>query len=166
MTTINVLRRADIEVVVAGLGEGSVLGSRGITLETDTSLEEVRAEEFDLVALPGGLGGTEALMADERVLELVRARASEGRMTAAICAAPMVLAAAGVVEGAPLTSHPSVQGRLGGAAVDAVSRVVNAAPFLTSQGAGTAMEFALALVAELVGPEKSEELARGMVVAR
>jgi 4-methyl-5(b-hydroxyethyl)-thiazole monophosphate biosynthesis len=100
---------------------------------------------------------------DERVLAVVRRLAAEGKRTAAICAAPLVLHAAGVLEGVQVTSHPSVRGKLPGAIVRDAPRVVRSGPILTSQGAGTAMEFALALVADLCGAAKAAELAAAMV---
>ena len=165
VTVIDVLRRAELEVVVAGLTPGVLTGSRGVKVEPDTTLDQVDPAAFDVVVLPGGLGGTEAMMADERVLDLVRAHRAAGRTTAAICAAPMVLAAAGVEEGLEVTSHPSVRERLGRASVRDAPRVVRSGDVLTSQGPGTAMEFALALVADLVGEDVKDALAAAMVVS-
>lgn len=165
VTVIDVLRRADLEVVVAGLGEGSITGSRGVRIEPDTTLDQLDGGEFELLVLPGGLGGTEAMMGDGRVLELVRARRAAGQRTAAICAAPMVFAAAGVEEGLELTSHPSVRDRLGRARVRDAPGVVRCEEVVTSQGPGTAMEFALALVEDLCGPAARQALAEAMVVS-
>ena len=164
VAVIDVLRRADLEVTTAGLVPGPVTGSHGISLTPDTALDEVRVESFDVVVLPGGMPGTLHLMEDERVLGLVRDLHRRGRTTAAICAAPMVLARAGVVEGVPVTSHPSVRADLGGADVRAEPRVVRSGSVVTSQGPGTAIEFGLALVEELVGSEKAAELAAAMMV--
>jgi len=163
VAVIDVFRRADLEVTTAGLEPGPVTGAHGITLTPDTSLDEVRAEDFDAVVLPGGMPGTRRLMEDERVLGTVRALHAEGKHTAAICAAPLVLAAAGVISGVPVTSHPSVRAKLGDADVRAAPRVIRSGKITTSQGPGTAIEFALALVAELVGAERAEELARAML---
>lgn len=165
VTIIDVLRRAEVEVTVAGLTPGVLVGSRGIKIEPDVSLEGLAADGFDLIVLPGGLAAAEALMADERVLDLVRAHLAAGRTTAAICAAPMVLAAAGVEEGLEVTSHPSVRDRLGRATVKGAPRVIRSGNVITSQGPGTAMEFALALVAVLKGDEVQIALASAMVVS-
>lgn len=163
---IDVLRRADLEVVVAGLAPGPVAGSHGIALVPDGALGELDLDAFTAVVLPGGMPGTRNLMADGRVLGLVRRLAGEGRTTAAICAAPLVLHAAGVVGAAEITSHPSVRGELAGAALLDRPRVVESGPIVTSQGPGTALEFALALVARWRGPERAAELGRSMLVAR
>jgi len=163
---IDVLRRAELEVVVAGLTSESVRGSHGILIGADALLEGLDIEGFDMIVLPGGMPGTTHLMEDERVLAAVRSLHAAGRSTAAICAAPMVLATAGVVSGVPVTSHPSVRARLGDADVREEPRVIQSGRTTTSQGAGTALEFALELVAELCGRAKADELAAAMIVAR
>ena len=165
VTIIDVLRRAELDVTVAGLGSaGPILGSRGIRIQPDLALDELDLAVFDVIVLPGGLGCTEALMGDEMLLASLRAHHGAGKLTAAICAAPRVLAEAGVIDGVPVTSHPSVRGKLGKAEVRDAPRVIHSGNVMTSQGAGTAMEFALALVEELCGADKASELATAMVV--
>ncbi|MEE2939875.1 MAG: DJ-1 family glyoxalase III [Planctomycetota bacterium] len=161
---VDVLRRAGVEVLLAGLdGPGPVPGSRGITVSAEVDLGAVLAEDFDAVVLPGGLGGTHAMRDDERILQAVRRGFEAGRLTAAVCAAPLVLSRAGLVAGRTVTSHPSVQAELveAGAQVTA-RRVVRDGALLTSQGPGTAMEFALAVAADLAGQEAAEEVAAAM----
>ncbi len=163
---IDVLRRAEIDVTVAGLsGPGPVLGSRGISVVAEADMADAEGQVFDAVVLPGGLGGTLAMRADPRVVEAVRASEAAGRLTAAICAAPLVLKAAGLSEGRTLTAHPSVQEELEAAgATLGTTRVVRDGQLLTSRGPGTAMEFALALVAELVGDDVAAGLSDAMCV--
>ncbi|MCI0634823.1 MAG: DJ-1/PfpI family protein, partial [Actinobacteria bacterium] len=103
---IDVLRRAGVEVCVAGLAPGPVTGAHGITLATDRALSDVDAAALAMIVLPGGMPGTTNLRKDARILDLVRALESSGRRVAAICAAPTVLAAAGVLAGRSATSHP------------------------------------------------------------
>lgn len=164
VTIIDVLRRATLDVLVAGLHEGPVRGSHGIAIVPDAHLGALDLGVFTMIVLPGGQPGTRNLAADPRVLALVRRLSAEGRRTAAICAAPLVLHAAGVIDGVAVTSHPSVRAELSSAIVDEARSVVKSGPVTTSQGAGTAMEFALALVADLCGAQKSSELARTMIV--
>jgi 4-methyl-5(b-hydroxyethyl)-thiazole monophosphate biosynthesis len=164
VTIIDVLRRAGIEVRVAGLTRGAVRGSHGIEVGVDCTLDEVRADELVMLVLPGGMPGTRNLREDARVLGLVRALEADGRTVAAICAAPTVLAAAGVLSGRRATSHPSVRAELTEATVLAEPCVVRSGPLVTSQGVGTALEFALALVEELRGSAKAGELRRAMLV--
>ncbi|QDV04691.1 Chaperone protein YajL [Planctomycetes bacterium Poly30] len=161
---IDVLRRAGIEVIVAGLeGAGPVLGSRGITVVAEADMDEMTDRAFDAVALPGGLGGTIAMRDDPRVVAAVRASAAAGRLTAAICAAPLVLKKAGLAEGRTLTGHPSVheEMRAAGATLGG-DRVVRDGELLTSLGPGSAFEFALALVTDLEGEARAAEISTAM----
>ena len=96
---VDLLRRADIEVRTAALGGREVTGSHGITVVADASLDEVDAGDYDMIVLPGGMPGTAHLKSDSRVTQLLRQFAESGRYTAAICAAPSVLAHAGLLEG-------------------------------------------------------------------
>lgn len=162
---IDILRRADLTVIVAGLSVGPVTGSHGIQLGTDCTLDDVDADALDAIVLPGGMPGTLGLMQDQRLISLLRALHADGRPTAAICAAPMVLSAAGLVDGVAVTAHPSVRDRLGAAKVVDTSRVVKSGTVWTSQGPGTAIEFALVIVEELRGSQVSQELAEAMLVA-
>jgi 4-methyl-5(b-hydroxyethyl)-thiazole monophosphate biosynthesis len=163
ITVVDVLRRADIQVTVAGLSEGEITGSHQITVRPDRLLDEIRPEDFDMVVLPGGLPGTDHLREDPRVIAFLQDMARAGKHTCAICAAPTVLKAAGVAEGKALTSHPIVQEDLKGFDYRQ-DRVVIDGSVVTSRGAGTAMEFALELVRILAGPEKADLLAQLMIV--
>ena len=161
---IDVLRRAELDVEVAGLGgAGPILGSRGVTVVAEAALEEALETHYEAIVLPGGLGGTERLREFEPLLAALVAHATAGRLTAAVCAGPLVLARAGLVEGKNMTSHPGAQDELreAGALVRA-ERVVRDGVFLTSQGPGTAMEFALAVVAELVDGRTADGLRSAM----
>lgn len=161
---VDVLRRAGVEVALAGLeGPGPVLGSRGITVSAEVDLDEALAAPYDALVLPGGLGGTHALRDDERIVEAVRAAEADGRLVAAVCAAPLVLERAGLVQDRSITSHPSVRPELSAAGAQVTDRrVVRDGVLLTSQGPGTAMEFALAVAAELVGDETAAEVSAAM----
>jgi 4-methyl-5(b-hydroxyethyl)-thiazole monophosphate biosynthesis len=161
---IDVLRRAGLEVRVAGLVPGPVRGAHGITLATDCALDEVSADGLAMIVLPGGMPGTANLRKDARILELVRRLEGSGRLVAAICAAPTVLAAAGVLAGRRVTSYPSVRDQLPGAEVVDRPSVVRSGSIITSQGVGTALEFALQLVAELAGAARAAELRTALLV--
>jgi 4-methyl-5(b-hydroxyethyl)-thiazole monophosphate biosynthesis len=154
VTVVDLFRRAGVEVQTAALAARDVTGSHGITIRADTALDAVTAADYDMIVLPGGMPGAEHLKRDPRVIALLQAFAAEGRYTAAICAAPAVLAHAGLLAGRAATGFPgfltadSAPGlRLCDDPVVIDGRVV------TSRGAGTAMEFGLALVELLVGPE-------------
>jgi protein deglycase len=163
VTIVDVLRRGGVTVDVAGVEPGPITGSHGVTLVPDRTLAGAAADDYDLIALPGGMPGTRHLRESADVLRLVQDLAAGGRWTTAICAAPTVLAAAGVTAGHMVTSHPSVAEALGGASYREDTVVVDGR-LITSRGAGTAMEFALALVERLVDAETASRLRAQMVV--
>lgn len=157
---IDVLRRAGVEVTVAALEDTMhVTGRNGITIHADTTLTAVGERLFDLLFLPGG-PGVKFLRADPRVRAAVLAHAAAGHWVAAICAAPTVLHDAGLLNGRRYTAHFSVANEL--TAILASERTVTDGRLLTSQGAGTAVDFGLLLVEKLVSAEKSREVAQSI----
>ncbi len=167
VTVIDLLRRAGFEVIACGLGDDGapVRASRGVVLVPDTVLAAVeeKGKEFDLVVLPGGQPGSDNLRADGRVLDLLRKQHGEGRMVAAICAAPMVLAAAGILDGERATSYPGCLESMNLAATELSSDpVVVSGRIVTSRGPGTAMDFALALIELLGGKELRGKVEGGL----
>lgn len=164
VTIIDLLRRAGIEVVTAGLGEGPVTCSRGVVLVPDTTLDEVLDQEFDMVVLPGGLPGADHLQSDPRIRRLLQRMAEQGRYTAAICAAPKVLASAGLLEGREATSYPGVLESMELPATRLLEKpVVADGKVITSRGPGTAMDFALALIERLLGKEAREAVEKPLM---
>lgn len=160
VTPVDLLRRAGVEVVIASPGGGTVTGRCGIRLESDSSLAGVNADACDLLLIPGGPGVNE-LRADGRAAALAQVFAAEGKMIAAICAAPLILNDAGLLEGRRFTAHFSTRGDLPNALSE---RVVIDGKLITSRGAGTALDFGFALVEYLAGPAAVEEL-RGAIMA-
>jgi protein deglycase len=160
---VDTLRRAGIEVVTAGLRPGPVTASRGVRLLPDADWPARAWETFDALVLPGGGPGTQALLADVRVIEAVRRFHDAGRWVAAICAAPQVLQKAGVLAGKRMTCYPGVA-----AATPRETRVdepvVQDGHVITSQGPGTGFAFALALVRLLAGAEKARDVGRALLV--
>jgi protein deglycase len=163
VAVIDALRRAGIETVVAGLHDGHMTSARNLKIIPDAGIDAVRAEDFDALVLPGGQPGADNLNADPRVRELVADFSKKGKVTAAICAAPIVLARAGVLAGRRATVYPSYRDRLGGATYEERPVVVDGNVF-TSRGAGTALAFALALVERLAGPERARKVREAMLI--
>jgi 4-methyl-5(b-hydroxyethyl)-thiazole monophosphate biosynthesis len=164
VTITDLLTRAGIEVVTAGLDAQPVKASRGVTLVPDTTLDKVMDEEFDMMVLPGGLPGADHLNADPRIHELLKRLNQAGRYTAAICAAPKVLAAAGLLEGRRATSYPGVLDKMELPRVDVqLERVIIDDRVITSRGPGTAMDFALELIEKLSGREVRDRVEQGLV---
>lgn len=162
VTVMDILRRAGIEVIVAGMVPGLVEGRNGITLKPDESLDEAADRTFDMVVLPGGAAGTEHMKKDERLKNIIKEMSEKGKYTTAICAAPTVLSAMGLLEGKNVTSHPSVKNDLPEVCYQE-ARVVVDGPLVTSRAPGTAMEFSMKLVEILEGKEKVEEINRGVM---
>ncbi|MEW5838729.1 MAG: DJ-1 family glyoxalase III [Pseudomonadota bacterium] len=160
----NILRRAGIEVITAGLHPGTVCASRGTVVTPDVLLEQVMEDDFDLVVLPGGLPGADNLRDDPRIIHLLQRTHADGRLVGAICAAPKVLAQAGLLQGRRATHYP---GALSAEALQGVNDSAAAIEMdgrvLTSRGPGTAMDFALALVEQLAGRDKRDEVERALV---
>ncbi|MCK4739705.1 MAG: DJ-1/PfpI family protein [Deltaproteobacteria bacterium] len=163
VSIIDVLRRAGIEVVTAGLKSCQVKGANGITLSTDTTLDKIQSSGFDMIILPGGGVGTANLKKDRRVLELLREFSGANLPVAAICAAPTVLAKAGLIDGKKVTCYPGYESELG-AGIFSKDRVIVDDGIITSRGPGTAIEFAIKLAEILVGAETAEQLTEGLIV--
>ena len=164
ITIIDVLRRAEIEVTSASLDdETMVRGAHGVELRADCSLSSVAGKDFDLIALPGGMPGAQHLHDHAGLQARLSAQRNRAAEAAAICAAPMALSPSGYLEGRQATCYPGFEDRVAAAEhIDAP--VVSDGPVTTSRGVGTALPFALALVARLVNQSKADELAKAMLV--
>lgn len=164
VTIIDLLRRAGIEVVAAGLKPGIVKASRGVQLVPDATLDVALQDDYDMVVLPGGMPGATHLKDDPRIIGLLQRMAGGDKYTAAICAAPAVLAAAGVLDGKTATSYP---GFLDAAPAPGMQyrgdAVVQDGRVVTSRGPGTAMDFALTLVELLAGAARRQEVESALV---
>lgn len=164
VTIIDLLRRGGIEVITAALDNQPVTASRGTVLLADTTLDQVLDETFDMIVLPGGLPGADHLAQDERLRALLQRHAESGHWTAAICAAPKVLARAGLLDGRTATHYPGAlapsdapQARLTTAPVVVDERVV------TGRGPGSAMDFALQLIELLQDRDCREGVERDLM---
>ncbi|MDR2878125.1 MAG: DJ-1/PfpI family protein [Chromatiales bacterium] len=154
VTIIDLLRRARLEVVSAGLDAGPITASRGTRLLPDLTLDEALKQDYDMIVLPGGLPGADHLDRDPRIRQALARTAENGGYIAAICAAPKVLVNAGMLSGHRATSFP---GALDGLWTDDIALsddpVVIDGRIITSRGPGTAIDFTLALIELLVGEE-------------
>ncbi len=156
ISIVNILRRGGVAVTLAGLTDGALRGSRGIVIQPDCTLEAMLSQDFDLVALPGGQPGTTHLKNDPRVLDLVRRQHQSGRWVAAICAAPSVLAEAGLLNGKHATCYPTCLDAYPDVHVS-TDALVQDGNLLTSRGPGTAMDFALTLLEKLTDQRPAVE---------
>jgi 4-methyl-5(b-hydroxyethyl)-thiazole monophosphate biosynthesis len=161
VTIIDLLRRAGIDVVTAGLDDQPVKASRGVVLIPDTVIDEVLDQEFDMIVLPGGLAGAQQLNEDSRILTLLKRLYQEGKYTAAICAAPTVLATAGLLDNKMATSYPGILEKLDLQSTELTTQVVQIdGKVVTSRGPGTAMDFALALIELLLDKDTRDGVER------
>ena len=169
ITTIDILIRAGFEVTTASTASDGALiveGSRGIKLVADTPLVTVADDQFDCVVLPGGLGGAECFRDSPLLVEFVNQHKYDGKLIAAICAAPaVVLEHHQLFPEALMTAHPAFLDQIPEAR-RRTKRVVFDVNhnLLTSQGPGTAMEFAFEIINRLAGKDKAAEVAKPMVV--
>lgn len=159
---IDVLRRAGADLTVASVGELQVTASRGVKLVADTRIDACREAVFDLIVLPGGIPGAEHLRDSSVLIDLLRRQRAEERWTGAICAAPAVVLAHHGLLDSKATCHPNFVDQLPDTSL-ADQPVVVAGRCVTSQGAGTAMAFALKLVELLFDRPTAESVAVGMV---
>ncbi|MBI5092952.1 MAG: DJ-1/PfpI family protein [Candidatus Hydrogenedentes bacterium] len=164
VTIVDILRRAGVDVVTAGLDKTPVKASRGVTIIPDMTLDEALKQNYDMVALPGGLPGADNLNNDTRIHDLLKKMAAGGKFTAAICAAPVVLAKAGLLKGKKATSYPGFLDKMALPGVTFANQaVVKDGKVITSRGPGTAMDFALELVESLCGAETRKKVESGLV---
>jgi 4-methyl-5(b-hydroxyethyl)-thiazole monophosphate biosynthesis len=158
-----VLRRAEIDAVMVGVSSEEVTGAHGIRVRADRLLADVEGERWDAVVLPGGLPGATNLRDDPAVQRLLERQDAARGLIGAICAAPIALSKAGLLEGKAATSFPGFEDQL--VCGDyRKERVVVDANVVTSRGPGTALYFALELVRELGRAEAAERLEEGMLV--
>ncbi|MFW2438561.1 MAG: DJ-1 family glyoxalase III [Arenicellales bacterium] len=163
VTIIDLLRRANINVTVAGLDNGAITGSRGTRILPDETLDTSSSSGYDMIVLPGGLPGADNLNSDSRIHDLLKQMASSGRYIAAICAAPKVLATAGLLDNKQVTSFP---GALSDVIAEGMQNTGMAIAIdgnvITSRGPGTAMDFSLELIQLLAGAETRQQVEQGL----
>ena len=158
LTVVDLARRAGIEIDGISIKEETrIRGSHKISFHADFCMSQVDWEDYDGIILPGGLPGTTNLGADGRVIQLVQDFASAGKLVAAICAAPSVLAKAGILSGKRATSNPGFADKMDDCDY-LTDKVVRDGNIITSRAMGTAFAFGLAIVAYVRG----EETARGL----
>ena len=155
---VDVLRRASISVRLAGIAASPVEGGHGIKIVTDASIDDVKT--YDALILPGGNPGYLNLERDQRVLKLIREAYAAGKYVAAICAAPHVLGVAGIMEGVTATCYPGIE-IPGARRVE--RRVVHDGKIITSQGPGTAIDFAIDLVELLTTKGNAIEVRKALL---
>ena len=164
VTILDILRRGGVQVMAVSMtGDKTVRGAHDISVEADISFKEADYARCDMIVLPGGMPGTKNLLKDENLMSKIKEFNKQGKYLAAICAAPMVFGAAGILNGKKATIYPGMEEYLKNAKLT-TEKVVVDGKIITSRGPGTAIEFALAIVEILEGAQVSEKLRKDLVL--
>lgn len=162
VTVIDILRRASIKVLTVSIHERLVKGSHDISLYTDAIIDDVNESDFSLVVCTGG-PGTPAVRQNNRVLEIIKKIYNAGGYAAALCAAPTILAAAGILDGKRATFFPGNENLMGGAILSDLPVEVDGR-IITGQAVGASISFGIKLIGVVLGKEKADGLIRSMHV--
>ena len=157
LVPLDILRRANVEVVTLGVTGEYVTGAHNITVKADAFLQDAKLEKLDAVILPGGLGGTNNMDASSEVKSLIQYAADNNKLVCAICAAPSILGKMGLLEGKDATCYPGFEETFKGGNYIKKS-VVKCDNFITSDGMGSAYKFGFEIVSSLCGEETAEKI--------
>lgn len=163
LTVVDILRRAGIEITMVSVAESlQVTGSHKIAFQADAMIDEVDFSEYDGIVLPGGIPGTPNLAANPVVTKTIKAFAAEGKLVAAICAAPSVLGQNGLLKGKRATSYPGFEEEMEGCMYE-TNKVSVDGNIITSRGMGTAIDFSLAILAYLKDQDAADDMAKKII---
>ena len=164
-TPVDVLRRAGVEVVAAGIGGTTIKGAHGLIYSADAELSAAAGDTVDAVVIPGGMPGAKNIGESAIAKKLTEAVVKSGRLAAAICAAPVfTLGSWGLLAGKKATCYTGMEGMFPSEVIFSAERVVTDGNIVTSRGPGTALEFSLTVAALLAGRETAEKVASDMIV--
>lgn len=162
----DLLRRAGIPVQFVGIGGTLVTGGHGIPVQADRTIDELDITTAEMLVLPGGMGGVRSILACEVALDAVRRAHAQGNFVAAICAAPTILAKLGLLSGKRATCYPDMEPELTGATAIPYAGAVTDGRLITGTAAGTAFEFAAALIAALRDEQTAQRVLAEVVYHR
>lgn len=163
LTVVDLLRRAKIDVEMVSVEESIyVTGSHNIEVKADCLFKKAKFDEVDMLVLPGGMPGTIKLLHHTELVEKIKEFHKAGKMLAAICAAPSVLGAYGVLNGKKAVCYPGFEEKLLGAHVEK-QPVIQDENVITSRGMGTAIDFSLKIIEHFSGKEKADEIKESII---
>lgn len=162
----DVLKRGGAQVQFAGIGGELITSSHGVTVKTDILVEDIDAESAEMIVCPGGLVGVDNIIASDTAMKKIRECHDAGKLTAAICAGPAILARLGILEGKKAVCFPGLEGRMTGATISQAEPTVRDGNVITGRGAGASIDFGLRLLAELKGAEAAVKVAADIHYAR
>lgn len=163
LAVVDILRRGNVDVIMAGIEDETVTSARGVTVQMDQLAEKVDYTQIDMIVLPGGLGGVEKLTKSTFIAEKVYEFIAQDKYVSAICAGPSVLGRLGVLKGHKATCYPGFEKYLEGA-IYTGERVEKSGKFITAIGAGASVEFSLALLEIATNKETAENIKKAMIV--
>ncbi|MGL6173362.1 MAG: DJ-1 family glyoxalase III [Cellulosilyticaceae bacterium] len=163
LATVDVLRRAGVEVLMVGINGRSIVSSRNISINMDRELDEVEWDKIEMIVLPGGIPGVDNLFADKKLCEVIKNFKEQEKWIGAICAAPSILGRLGILIGENVTCYPGFEKFLEGATVTH-ERVTKSNKIITGIGAGASFEFAFCLLETLKGKQVADELKKAMIM--
>lgn len=159
---LDIMRRAGLEVTTVGVGSDRICGAHGITVETDMIHSDFRADDIEMIFLPGGMPGTLNLADCDTVIDAVRAAVDYDSYVAAICAAPSILGDMGLLRDKRAVCYPGFEDRLTGAVIPD-EKVVLDGNILTAKGMGAAVEMGLKIVEIFRGKDAAQELRHAII---
>lgn len=164
LSVVDILRRSEVEVDIAGTEKDFVEGAHGVKVIPDKHLDDIDVEDYDALILPGGAPGYQNLRKNEKVIEMVKTANEKGKLIAAICAAPVVLADAGILKGKKATIYPGMEKEIESAGGEFVADlVVQDGNVITSRGPSTALLFGWKLSEILAGKDVADRVAGRML---
>ena len=158
----DILRRGGVEVAFAGIGGLLVAGSHGIAVKADVTVEDIDREKLDMIVLPGGLGGVSSMEKSAAARDVIRWAWDNGKLVAAICAAPTLLSQLGITEGKRCVCYPGLEHEMGSAKMEDAATVQDG-PLLPGRGPGAAVDYGLMLLKVLRGEQTARQVQTGMV---
>ncbi len=161
LATVDIIRRAELDLTTVGIGSKVIEGSHGIRVEADIMMKDISTDDMDMVILPGGIPGTLNLEADPILKTVIDYCVRNDKYICAICAAPSILGHMNLIEGKNITCYPGFDTQLNGANYTAEDVTVDG-KFITGKGAGVAIDFALKIVEVFDSKQKAEKLFAAM----
>lgn len=161
---LDLLRRAGVQVATVGLNGKTIRGSHGIEVVADIMIGEMDLTNIEMIIMPGGLGGVASARACPQAMEALRFGWENGKIVAAICAGPTVLADLGITDGKNTTCYPGQEKNMGSSIVAENAAVVVDGRLITGTSAGCAIPFGLALISALKGQETADAIAAQIVI--
>ncbi len=162
VTPIDALRRAGVEVSLVGVTGMTVAGSHGISVKADADIRDISPETCEAIIVPGGLRGVQNIKASDKALEAIKQAHGAGKYVCAICAGPTVLAGLGITDGKRAVCYPGMEDEMGGATMVPGASAIVDGNVITGRSAGTAWDFAFAILSALRGEEAAKKVSGGV----